>query len=228
MIAPHDPTQAPLEPASFTHSHYLRTLQAYISAGYQIVSFREYLEKKPNGKVLVLRHDIDLDLEVAHRMALLDHQAGARSTWFIRLHSRGYSPLNLDNVKILKALKKMGHEVALHYEPTFALAIGEDVYEYADRQKAIFEAIIGEPIVGLAPHEPARAGYPNLIDNLVDRWGLKYHAYDARFTKEMKYISDSSARWREGCFSTWINKVERLQVLVHPFWWYSEIPQETY
>jgi hypothetical protein len=45
---------------------------------------------------------------------------------------------------------------------------------------------------------------------------------------EMKYLSESGGRWRESCFHNWINQVDRLQVLVHPFWWYDKVPQENY
>jgi hypothetical protein len=68
-----------------------------------------------------------------------------------------------------------------------------------------------------------------MADDLVERWRLSYHAYDARFQMpQMKYISDSSARWREGHFYEWVGKVDLIQVLVHPIWWYQNIPQENY
>lgn len=38
--------------------------------------------------------------------------------------------------------------------------------------------------------------------------------------------SDSSAQWREGHFFEWIDKVDQLQVLVHPIWWFKDSPQE--
>ncbi len=215
-------------PDNFTLDHYFETLKAYRSANYSVISFKEYLHKTPAGKVLILRHDVDLDLEVAHRMALIDHKADCRSTWFLRLHSRRYNLLSYDSQRIILDLKKMGHEVALHFEPSFAQSIDLEADSYADRQKNIFENITGEKVIGFSSHEPTRANQPELVATLMNRWKLEYHAYETRFTKDMKYLSDSSSRWREGCFSKWLNKHDRMQVLVHPFWWYKNVPQENY
>ncbi len=70
-------------------------------------------------------------------------------------------------------------------------------------------------------------GGTGFADEIVEAWGLRYQAYGEDFTlPTMKYISDSSGRWREGHFGLWPGKVDRLQVLTHPFWWFERVPQE--
>ena len=51
----------------------------------------------------------------------------------------------------------------------------------------------------------------------------------------MKYISDSGivplsgqGRWREGCMCKHINKHNKMQVLIHPIFWYKENNLENY
>ena len=77
----------------------------------------------------------------------------------------------------------MGHEIGLHVEPSIPDVLQEDPLQFCDRQKASLEAAIGRPIIGMSTHEPVRMGDPELIEKLVDRWGLEYHAYEKRFLR---------------------------------------------
>jgi hypothetical protein len=210
---------------SFTHSHYQETLERYVAAGFAVTSFERYLNE-PKKKHIILRHDIDMDMGAAQRMAELDAAAGVTSTFFFRVHATRYNLSSFDSMKFLKKLKAQGNELGLHFEPGLGRALGEESEQFAERQKQMIEAIYGAPVLGLSTHEPARADEPDLVDRMVDKWNLKYHAYHPRFFKEMKYISDSSARWREGCFCQWVDKADQMQILTHPFWWYAEVSQE--
>ncbi len=213
---------------SFTHEHYESTLMEYLDAGYFVGGFREILQNPDKEKLMILRHDIDTSLDMAFNIAEIDHRCGIKSSFFIRVHATGYNPFTLSNYRLLKRMMQMGHEVGLHVEPSIPDVLQEDPLQFCDRQKASLEAAIGRPIIGMSTHEPVRMGDPELIEKLVDRWGLEYHAYEKRFFEDIKYISDSGARWREGCFSTWVDKVDKIQVLTHPFWWFKEISQENY
>jgi len=213
---------------SFTLDHYRETLSRYLDAGYFVGGFRDFLDRKPQGKYMILRHDIDSSLDCALKIAEIEHEHEINSSFFIRVHATGYNPFSLHNYRIIKRLLEMGHEIGLHLEPSLPGVLGEDPFVFCDRQKASLEATIGSPIIGISTHEPVRMGDPELVNKLAERWNLRYHAYEGRFFHDIKYISDSGARWREGCFSTWIDKVDQIQVLVHPFWWFSEISQENY
>ena len=72
-------------------------------------------------------------------------------------------------------------------------------------------------------------GGASFTDELVREWGLRYHAYEERFMNpSMKYLSDSSGRWREGHFGSWVGREPLMHVLTHPFWWYERVPAENY
>ena len=213
----------------FTIAHYRDTLEAFRRAGYEVISFERYLREFSDAeKVLILRHDIDMRLDTAVRMARHDMEMGRVSTFFIRLHAKGYNFMDLTGYRAAKSIVAMGHELALHFESNFAVVLGEEPQDFASREMTIFEKIIGGPILGVSTHEPSRADAPNVVEDLMRTRGLKYHAYQDRFIKEMKYLSDSGGRWREGCFCNWTDKVMKLQVLIHPFWWYDTAPQENY
>lgn len=215
--------------SNFTFSHYSETLNRYQAAGYTVLSFAQFLAlSTPPQRTLILRHDIDFSLTAALRMARLDHDAGVSSSFFFRLHATNYHPASLESLRAYDEIRSLGHEIGLHLEPGMPHLMDADADTFCDRMKVAFESIIGHPIAGFSTHEPARADNPELVDSLARRWGVAYHAYQPRFTREMKYLSDSGARWREGCFSEWIGKVDRLQVLVHPIWWYERGSQECY
>jgi hypothetical protein len=88
--------------------------------------------------------------------------------------------------------------------------------------------LTGKAIKSVCPHEPSRTKQFRLPPTLVERFGL-IEAYGDSFTKEMKYISDSSCRWREGCMHEFFERgVPRLCILTHGFWWYPSSPLENY
>jgi hypothetical protein len=65
----------------------------------------------------------------------------------------------------------------------------------------------------IAKHRPAT----NKKD--IEKPGNLNDAYDSRFFKEIKYISDSGQYWREGCMCHHVGVDDRMQILVHPEWW---------
>lgn len=76
-------------------------------------------------------------------------------------------------------------------------------------------------------HEPSRTSL--IVDNeTLNRLQLKHNSYDKKYFKDIKYISDSGGRWREGHFAEWLDKVDQIQILTHPLWWYESSPQENY
>jgi hypothetical protein len=209
----------------FSFADYRGALTAFLADGYKVTGFGGFLDA-PAQRHLVLRHDCDNSLEQAMRIAEIDAEEGCSSTFFVRIHARGYNLFSLPSLLALDRLAEMGHEVELHLEAGIPEVLKIDLHEFVDRQRDAFTAAVGRPPRGLSSHEPARMGQLDLASELVARWGLDYHAYDPRFTDEMKYISDSSGRWREGHFRDWVGVVDRLQVLVHPIWWFDRVPQE--
>ncbi len=223
--------QAANEPRfDYSFESYADTLRAYREAGYEVTSFDTYL-REPSARHMILRHDIDNSIEQALRVAYIDAEAGCSSTFFLRVHARGYNLLSLQSMQILQEMEALGHEVQLHLEGGLGEWLGGDNLQWADRQRAAFEAAVGRPMRGFSSHEPARMGGLEFANQLLDRWSdsVEYHAYEERFmTPQMKYLSDSSGRWREGHFGLWVGKEPLMQILTHPFWWFEKVPAENY
>ena len=210
----------------FSFADYRGALRAFKDAGYTISGFGAYLDD-PAGKHLIMRHDCDNSLDQALRMAEIDADEGVSSTFFVRVHARGYNLLSLPSMQALRRLEALGLEVELHLEGGIPDVLGIPLDVFADRQKMIFEAAVDRECHGISSHEPARMGQLDFAGSLVERWGIRYHAYEDRFTTPtMKYLSDSSATWREGHYRLWVDKADRLQVLTHPIWWFDQVPQE--
>lgn len=210
----------------FTFRDYRRSLRAFRDAGYAITGFLPFLDD-PQPRHLILRHDIDNSMELALRMARMDAEEGAHATFFLRVHATGYNLLSLPSLRMVQELEQMGHEVELHLDGGLSESLGLPERRIADRQRVVMEEILGRPINGFSSHEPSRMGNLEEAQELKESWDVRYHAYEARFMMpNLKYLSDSSARWREGHFFGWVGKVDQLQVLVHPIWWYDRAPQE--
>lgn len=217
-------------PFDYSIASYAATLADYKAAGYAVTSFQSYLEQ-PAAKHMILRHDIDNCINQALRIAEVDAAAGCSSTFFLRVHARGYNLLALPSLRIVQQIENLGHEVQLHLEGGLCDWLGGDNLEWANRQRQVFEAAVGRKLGGFSSHEPARMGGVEFANQLLTEWGdsVRYHAYEERFMMpNMKYLSDSSGRWREGHFGLWVNKEPQMQVLTHPFWWFEKVPAENY
>ena len=63
---------------------------------------------------LILRHDIDLSLDAALRLAELEAAAGARATYFLMTESVFYNLASDEGERTLERLRELGHRVGLH------------------------------------------------------------------------------------------------------------------
>jgi hypothetical protein len=211
----------------WTHSDYGNAIQLFQDNGYIISSFNDFLEK-PAEKHIVLRHDIDFSLTAAKRMAQKDHELGVTSSFYFRVHASNYNLFSAEGISLVNEIMSMGHEIGLHLEIGADLLQNREKWDSLDAQFYAFEKVLGLKISGFSAHEPARLGGLEVSDQARERWNLKYHSYEDRFTKEMKYLSDSSGRWREGPITNFVGQYDRFQVLIHPIWWYQRSPMENY
>lgn len=212
----------------FSYEDYRTSLSSFRDAGYAITGFLDYLDK-PQPRHLVLRHDVDLSMDAAVRLARVDADFGCTSTFFLRVHALGYSVTSYDALQQIDELRSLGHEVELHLDGGLHQTMPIGQKEALDRQQQIIEAVLCRPINGFSAHEPARMGGIDVADRTMHRWGVRYHAYEPRFMMPaIKYLSDSGARWREGHFREWVGRADHLHVLIHPIWWFNTLPQENY
>ncbi len=94
----------------FTISAYKELIQAFIDSSYRIITVQEYLESKPNGKVIALRHDVDEQPQNARKMAQVESDLGVKATYYFRRVPKSDQP------DIIRKISSMGHEIGYHYE----------------------------------------------------------------------------------------------------------------
>jgi len=202
---------------SFKLSHYKDTLLAYKKAGYDI---KNSCMNNHAKKDLQLTHDIDFNPSLALKLAKIENDVSAVSSYFFRLKATSYNLFSFNTIQVIKELISLGHNVGLHYEQTHLEVSVEFDVEKATR---IMSEMLFMDINFFNIHEPARTGLD--ISKILPE---KNRSYNSSFFEGYKYLSDSGGRWREGCFSKHINKHDKLLVLTHPLWWYENSPIENY
>lgn len=95
---------------SFDLTHYAEILEAAKKGGYRFTTFDE----SPEPGHLFLRHDIDLSLDAALRMAELEAEHGVRTTYLLMTESIFYNLASSEGVSAIARLRELGHAVGLH------------------------------------------------------------------------------------------------------------------
>jgi hypothetical protein len=173
----------------FDLEHYRDLLEAAKRGGYRFTFF----DHDPEPRELLIRHDVDLSLEAAVRMAELEADASARATYFLMTESVFYNLASAEGRETLARLRDLGHAVGLHA-----------VWPRAELDERF------DPIV--AWHNPDPEFMREPVDGAVNVMQAPYADL---------YRSDSNQHWRQGCPHEELaaGAFERLQLLTHPEIW---------
>ena len=176
---------------AFDLEHYFELLAAANTGGYRFAFF----DHEPEPGELLLRHDVDLSLDAALRLAELETEAGARATYFLMTQSVFYNLASPEGEAALGRLRELGHRVGLH-----AVHPRVELDERFDRV--------------VAWHNPEAEFMSASIDGAAN-------AMEPRFFVRGQYRSDSNQSWREGCPHEALahGDFEWLQLLTHPEIW---------
>jgi hypothetical protein len=173
----------------FDLDHYAEILDAARSGGYRFAFF----DREPQPGDLLLRHDVDLSLDAALRMAELEAEAGAAATYFLMTRSEFYNLDSESGASAVERLRSLGHRVGLHA-----------VWPHVDRDGRF------DPV--LAWHNPDPEYMREPVDGLVNVMTAPWADV---------YRSDSNQHWRQGCPHDELraSTFEWLQLLTHPEIW---------
>jgi len=174
---------------AFDLGHYRELLDAATTGGYRWAFF----DTPPEAGTILLRHDVDLSLDAALRMAELEAEAGAGATYFLMTRSEFYNLDSESGRAAIARLRELGHRVGLH-------AVWPDI-DHDDR----FDPV-------LAWHNPDPEYMRDPVDGLVNVMESPWADV---------YRSDSNQHWRQGCPHEELaaGSFERLQLLTHPEIW---------
>jgi len=176
---------------AFDLAHYGELLDAARSGGYRYAFF----DRHPKAGDLLLRHDVDLSLDAAVRLAEVESEAGARATYFLMTESVFYNLASEEGRSATERLRELGHRVGLHA-----------VWPRAELDDRF------DPVV--AWHNPD----PGYMSEPV---GGAANVMEPRFFSPATYRSDSNQHWRHGCPHEELatGGFEWLQLLTHPEIW---------
>lgn len=97
-------------PKDFTLSTYRHLLLAILQAGYSIVTFEDWCDKKAHGRYVILRHDVDLKASNSLAVAQIEAEIGIRASYYFRVVPKSNIPA------VIKKIADLGHEIGYHYE----------------------------------------------------------------------------------------------------------------
>lgn len=174
---------------SFDLAHYRALIEAARAGGYRFACF----DREPQDGDLILRHDVDLSLDAALRMAELEAELGATATYFLMTRSEFYNLASPSGEAAIERLRGLGHRVGLHA-----------VWPRVDHDER-FDGV-------LAWHNPDPEYMREPVEGIVNVMQAPYADV---------YRSDSNQHWRQGCPHEELaaGAFERLQLLTHPEIW---------
>ncbi|MFC1912765.1 hypothetical protein ACFLX7_01015 [Chloroflexota bacterium] len=188
----------------------------------EVYQFTTFLEgrriKAVDRPLVIIRHDIDMDLEAALRMSSLEKDLGIRATYFVMVRCPLYNVFSGNGVEQVKRILADGHHFGLHFD----CALYEDISTnkldaHISRECKLLEQFFRRPIEAISFHRP---GPLELSGLKTERWP---NSYERVFLEEFKYFSDSRGTWAYGhpIESEAFSKRENLHILIHPVWWTS-------
>ncbi len=220
---------------------YRRLLEAFLRAGYAVVSIETFWDLLTSTEVddarryLILRHDIDTDPATGRRMWEIERDLGVQGSFFFRLSTF--------DVGLMQAIARSGSAASYHYEELATMAKRERmrsrdqvVAGVGDAQRAFrhnlaaLRARTGLPMTVVASHGDfvnRRFGVPNwvMLDDPGFRkeTGIELEAYDDAF---MTHVTSRHADTLHPAYWVPASPVRALEradpvvyLLVHPRHW---------
>lgn len=170
-------------------------------------SFVISIERPRDSKWLLLRHDIDFDLNLSLSMARLESANSISSIYLPLVSTPFYDIREKNNQKVVLDILEMGHQLGLHYDASIEpkLSLGEQV--------DILEHITGIEVSYISHHNPTLNGFKSFPNNSK----IKDLNLDTPFST-LKYLSDSCLSPREDIFLN-LERELSIQLLIHPEFW---------
>ncbi len=195
----------------FTYNSYLNLIDLIKKHNYTIASYHNWNE---SNRSVILRHDIDYDLDKAVELANYEKQAGVSSTFFVLVSSDFYNIYSASTKKKIKDIIGMGHEIGLHFDET-CYDSDSDIIQNVFFEKSALESAVKMPVRTLSMHRPSK----RVLDMNLEIDGI-VNSYSNIFFRDIKYLSDSRRRWREPVESIVSSEeFDHLQILTHAFWY---------
>jgi len=154
--------------SDFTESHYGEILDI-AKRSYAFATYRDL----PIGQKFVLwRHDVDVSLNRAEKLAVLEAERDLTATYFLDMHSMFYNLFEDSQVRIVKRILGMGHRIGLHFDANFYNPSDESELELMiARESGILCDVFSQELDAVSFHNPSevhlgwnRCAYAGLVN----------------------------------------------------------------
>jgi hypothetical protein len=205
----------------FSYAYFETLLKAILDnfECHRIFEAPQVLVRASNKPAIFLRHDVDIDLMRALRMARIEHGFGIRATYMVIVDSPLYRVEEANSKAVLNELESLGHEVALHFVAERSDGQSPSILLEPQIQAACerLEGVKGTEVCSVSFHRPR----PEFLRGDLTIAG-RVNAYSQRLMPW--YLSDSRGCWRDGEPLPKLRNPSGplLQLLMHPIWWGDE------
>ena len=208
----------------FTYNYY-KWFVSRLCEAYSFTTFHEGKEiTEVDRPLVIMRHDIDMDLEAALRMSSLEKDLGIHSTYFFLVRCPLYNVFSGDGAGQVREILSAGHHFGLHFDCVLYPDISAgNLNYYISRECQLLEQFFDHPVEAISFHRPGRLELSGIE---LKKWP---HSYEKVFLEKFEYFSDSRGNWARGnpLESEAFLKGKNLHILVHPIWW-TEAPMTPY
>ena len=181
--------------------------------------FRLFSNFNENENYVILRHDVDLSIHAAVKLANFEYDKGIISTYFINIHSKFYNTFEKIIMDYIKDIINYRHKIGLHFDfNLYNINDKEELEKYLEKEKNILEDIFEQSIDVFSFHNP------NSI--IINKYSNYYYSgmintYSEYFMKKVYYCSDSTGIWKNDNLDKVLKEknIKWVQVLTHPVWW---------
>lgn len=186
---------------------YVSLLQSLLDKSYR---FGDFGQLGPD-RTIVLRHDIDFSLEYALKAARIEAEMGISAYYFILLTSNFYNAFSRQGREMLLEIKQLGHRFGVHFDPT----VHDNVEAGFEEERAALESVVGHTDI-TSLHRPGK-----FLEDNNRSIGSCEHTYLDKYFKDVKYTSDSNARFKYGhpLASSEFLAGKSIHLLIYPIWW---------
>ncbi len=198
----------------FTYEAYRNLIALLRECGYTICDYHNYTQA---DRSVIIRHDIDLQIEKAVKMAEIERDMNVSSTYFVLVCSNFFNIFSKRNQAYLREICAMGHAVGLHFDEVKYEGSHTSLVQAMEQEAALLEQCLGCEVRSLSMHRPSKA---TLEADYKIAGGRIVNSYSTEFFHNHKYVTDSRRNWREDVIGIIKSgEYDRLHVLTHPFWY---------
>lgn len=202
-----------MDASDFTLTTYAQLVEGFRGKGYRVTTYSEVVSDRAD---LILRHDVDMDLDRAVKLADVENRMGIQAHYFVLLRTEMYNVFSGGAHAAVRRLDALGHRVGLHFDASLYPTEVTVLEQAADRECRILDDVLGRRVETITFHRPAPA-----LQGLPGPFAGRLHGYDRRFFSDIGYCSDSEGRWRFGhpLEHEAVRARRAIQLVTHPIWW---------